>query len=85
MECQRSRGTKAVNPPESSNIDVGKLSGRSLMLWDVEDAWGRVKTIEDIKVCDVDTLLSAGALSASLSAGVASMDRGFVPPKQMHD
>ena len=55
------------------------------MLWDVEDAWGRVKTIEDLSVCEVDTLLSAGALGASLSAGVVSMDWGFVPPKQMHD
>ena len=77
--------TKAVNPPEPSNIDVGSLSGRSLMLWDVEDARGRVKTSEDIKVCVVDTLPSAGASRASLSAGVVSMDRGFVPPKQMHD
>ena len=41
------------------------------MLWDVEDAWGRVKTSEDISVFEVDTLLSAGA---SLSAGVVSMD-----------
>ena len=55
------------------------------MLWDVEDAWGRFKTIQDTKVCDVDTLLSAGALGASHSAGVVSMDRGFAPPKQMHD
>ena len=55
------------------------------MLWDVEDAWGRVKTIEDISVCEVDTLLSAGALGASQSASVVSMDWGFVPPKQIHD